>query len=83
MVRGLNSSSNGELDWMGEFAKGPSEFSTAFDAKCLVSLDFRRRFLTLLSYKFREFGSVTSLSMLEAADVGVKKLDDDKAKGIY
>ncbi|KAH9479353.1 RNA cytidine acetyltransferase [Psilocybe cubensis] len=34
--------------------------------------DFRRRFLTLLSYKFREFGSVTSLSILEAANAGIK-----------
>ncbi|PPQ68401.1 hypothetical protein CVT26_006073 [Gymnopilus dilepis] len=34
--------------------------------------DFRRRFLTLLSYKFREFGSVTALSVLEAANAGIK-----------
>ncbi|KAJ2923519.1 hypothetical protein H1R20_g13575, partial [Candolleomyces eurysporus] len=33
--------------------------------------DFRRRFLTLLSYKFREFGSVTALSVLEAVNAGV------------
>ncbi|KAF9474755.1 DUF699-domain-containing protein [Pholiota conissans] len=33
--------------------------------------DFRRRFLTLLSYKFREFGSVTALSVLEAANSGI------------
>jgi N-acetyltransferase 10 len=44
--------------------------------------DFRRRFLTLLSFKFREFGSVTSLSVLEAANMGIKKLDEDKSKGI-
>ncbi|KAF8836172.1 DUF699-domain-containing protein [Paxillus ammoniavirescens] len=35
--------------------------------------DFRRRFLSLLSFKFREFGSVTALSILEAANAGVKK----------
>jgi tRNA(Met) C34 N-acetyltransferase TmcA len=35
--------------------------------------DFRRRFLTLLSYKFREFGSVTALSILEAANAGIKE----------
>ncbi|EIW59415.1 DUF699-domain-containing protein [Trametes versicolor FP-101664 SS1] len=58
MVRGLNSSVDGELEWLGEFAK-----------------DFRRRFLSLLSFKFREFGSVTALSVLEAANSGVKKLD--------
>ncbi|KAF8955773.1 DUF699-domain-containing protein [Flammula alnicola] len=38
--------------------------------------DFRRRFLTLLSYKFREFGSVTTLSVLEAANAGIKDDSD-------
>ncbi|KWU45208.1 putative nucleolus protein [Rhodotorula sp. JG-1b] len=33
------------------------------------SVDFRKRFITLLSYKFREFGSITALSILEAASV--------------
>jgi N-acetyltransferase 10 len=47
-----------------------------------VYLDFRRRFLSLLSYKFREFGSVTALSILEAANVGIKDEDGDKMKGI-
>lgn len=42
--------------------------------------DFRRRFLNLLSFKFREFGSVTALSVLEAAKAGVKKLDDDPTR---
>ncbi|KAG8215554.1 GNAT acetyltransferase 2-domain-containing protein [Butyriboletus roseoflavus] len=55
MVRGLNSSAESDLEWLGEFAK-----------------DFRRRFLSLLSFKFREFGSVTALSILEAANAGVK-----------
>ncbi|KAF8638996.1 hypothetical protein AX17_001798 [Amanita inopinata Kibby_2008] len=63
MVRGLNSSVESELEWLGEFAK-----------------DFRRRFLSLLSYKFREFGSVTALSVLEAASAGVKKLDKVESK---
>ncbi|KAH8114397.1 DUF699-domain-containing protein [Phellopilus nigrolimitatus] len=58
MVRGLNSSDERDLDWLGEFAK-----------------DFRRRFLSLLSFKFREFGSVMALSILGAADEGVKRLD--------
>ena len=44
-------------------------------------VDFRRRFLSLLSFKFREFGSVTALSVLEAANSGVKKLDEDPSKG--
>ncbi|KIJ60237.1 hypothetical protein HYDPIDRAFT_161291 [Hydnomerulius pinastri MD-312] len=59
MVRGLNSSGEGELEWLGEFAR-----------------DFRRRFLSLLSFKFREFGSVTALSILEAANAGIKKDED-------
>ncbi|KII86732.1 hypothetical protein PLICRDRAFT_43382 [Plicaturopsis crispa FD-325 SS-3] len=65
MVRGLNSSSDGELEWMSEFAK-----------------DFRRRFLALLSFKFREFGSVTALSVLEAANAGVKKVDETKSRAL-
>jgi Possible tRNA binding domain len=48
-----------------------------------VCLDFRRRFLSLLSYKFREFGSVTALSILEAANVGVKDEDGDKLRGTF
>ncbi|KAM5539482.1 hypothetical protein V8D89_006934 [Ganoderma adspersum] len=65
MVRGLNSSVESELEWLGEFAK-----------------DFRRRFLSLLSFKFREFGSVTALSVLEAANAGVKKLDEDPVRAL-
>ena len=48
-----------------------------------MCLDFRRRFLSLLSYKFREFGSVTALSILEAANVGIKDEDGDKMKGTF
>jgi tRNA(Met) C34 N-acetyltransferase TmcA len=47
----------------------------------LICLDFRRRFLSLLSYKFREFGSVTALSILEAANAGTKTTTDSKSKG--
>ncbi|KAJ7194724.1 GNAT acetyltransferase 2-domain-containing protein [Mycena pura] len=42
--------------------------------------DFRRRFLSLLSYKFREFGSVTALSILEAVNAGLKTVDTDPSK---
>ncbi|KAF8632043.1 hypothetical protein AX15_002085 [Amanita polypyramis BW_CC] len=63
MVRGLNSSVEGELGWLAEFAK-----------------DFRRRFLSLLSYKFREFGSVTALSILEAANAGLEKSAEDRSR---
>ena len=38
-------------------------------------IDFRRRFLSLLSFKFREFGSVMALSIIGAADEGIKKID--------
>ncbi|KAG6837179.1 hypothetical protein H0H93_013406 [Arthromyces matolae] len=34
--------------------------------------DFRKRFLSLLSFKFRDFGSVTALSILEAANAGLR-----------
>ncbi|KAF8074167.1 GNAT acetyltransferase 2-domain-containing protein [Lyophyllum atratum] len=44
--------------------------------------DFRKRFLSLLSFKFREFGSVTSLSVLEAANAGLKAHDADKTKDL-
>ncbi|KAJ7652167.1 GNAT acetyltransferase 2-domain-containing protein [Mycena polygramma] len=42
--------------------------------------DFRRRFLSLLSYKFREFGSATALSVLEAVNLGLKSVDADPSK---
>jgi len=45
-----------------------------------IFLDFRRRFLSLLSFKFREFGSVTALSLLEATNAGVKNVDEDGSK---
>ena len=35
----------------------------------------------MLSFKFREFASVTALSVLEAANAGVKKLDDNPSRG--
>ena len=50
--------------------------------KRATSPDFRRRFLSLLSFKFRDFGSVTALSVLEAANAGVKKLDEDASRGL-
>ncbi len=39
--------------------------------------------MSLLSFKFREFGSVTALSVLEAANSGVKKLDAHPSRGPY
>ena len=83
MVRGLNSSAENELEWMTEFAKGVSDHSylkyMLFKKEFLT--DFRRRFLSLLSYKFREFGSVMALSILEAANNGLKPVDKAAKRG--
>lgn len=69
---------------MVEFAKGGYHLIRLVIAliPALVQ-DFRRRFLTLLLFKFREFGSVTSLSVIETVNAGVKKLDEDKSRGGY
>ncbi|KAG8728752.1 hypothetical protein FRC12_021522, partial [Ceratobasidium sp. 428] len=45
---------------LGEIQEGEENWMGAF------AQDFRRRFLSLLSFQFREFGSVTALSVLEA-----------------
>lgn len=81
MVRGLNSSTDGELEWMGEFSKGEFSLVVLTELSQMRGVDFRRRFLSLLSFKFREFSSITALSVLEAANVGVKKLDGEKSRG--
>ncbi len=36
--------------------------------------------MSLLSYKFREFGSITALSILEAVNVGVKEEENAKSQ---
>ena len=41
-------------------------------------LDFRCRFLTLLLYNFREFDSITSLSVIGAANAGAKSTEQDQ-----
>ena len=45
------------------------------------ALDFRKRFIALLSFKFREWSSVTALSVLEAvtSEELAKKQGDSKA----
>ncbi|KAG8682733.1 hypothetical protein FRC09_016557, partial [Ceratobasidium sp. 395] len=45
---------------LGEIQEGEENWMGAF------AQDFRRRFLSLLSFQFREFGSATALSVLEA-----------------
>jgi N-acetyltransferase 10 len=81
MVRGLNSSTSEELEWLAEFAKGtlPTALFARYVLNCM--LDFRRRFMSLLSFGFREFGSVTALSIVEAANVGAKAVDDNNTRG--
>jgi hypothetical protein len=72
MIRGLNSTPESELGWLGEFA-----------------VDFRSRFLTLLSFpKFRDFGCAMALSILEAINIfsGVKALDakpNNRSESLY
>jgi Possible tRNA binding domain len=44
--------------------------------------DFRRRLLSLLSFGFREFGSVTALSIVEAANAGAQTVDKSTARGL-
>ncbi len=79
MVRGLRSSRNEELGWLGEFSKGRylRHWSALVNQSLYLLIDFRRRFLTLLSFKFREFNSIMGLSVLEAANIGVKYLEPD------
>lgn len=83
MVRGLNSSTSDELEWLAEFAKGELQRTSHADWTLIWFLDFRRRFMSLLSFNFREFGSVTALSIIEAANVGAKSLDDTNTRGLF
>lgn len=80
MIRGLNKNMEETGRWLGDFAVGeylflPSSFPFAVVKKNLtveqkLVVDFRKRFISLLSFKFREFGSITALSILEAANAG-------------
>ncbi|KAJ3890720.1 GNAT acetyltransferase 2-domain-containing protein [Lentinula edodes] len=67
MVRGLNSTTDAEMEWLGEFGA-----------------DFRTRLLTLLSFpKFRDFGSVLGLSVLEAINnnTSIEAVDTRELQG--
>jgi len=76
MIRGLNKNMEETGRWLGDFAVGESQFCFFIhsllraDEENLNSTDFRKRFISLLSFKFREFGSITALSILEAANAG-------------
>jgi N-acetyltransferase 10 len=80
MVRGLSNSPENALGWLSEFAKGLS-WGLVPQSQIDSFKDFRRRFLSLLSFGFREFGSVAALGVLEAANAGVKKVDEDESRG--
>nr|CDI52152.1 conserved hypothetical protein [Melanopsichium pennsylvanicum 4] len=43
-----------------------------------LAADFRKRFISLLSYKFREFSTITALTVLEAATQGARLADEDQ-----
>lgn len=78
MVRGLNSSGDSEMGWLGDFAIGKVLGDVHDHLLTTLNSDFRSRFLTLLSFPhFRQFGSATALSILEAVNNyrGVKELD--------
>jgi N-acetyltransferase 10 len=85
MVRGLNSSQEGELEWLAEFTKGVYRCTLVSGFSVLTVLcataDFCRHFLLLLSYKFCELGSVMALSVIEAANNGLKLLDKVTKRG--
>lgn len=87
MLRGLNKNAEEANRWLGAFSVGELDKSSRplFSAfKCSdfwprMRADFRKRFITLLSYKFREFGSITALSILEAASV-LETLDSRRSE---
>lgn len=43
-----------------------------------LAADFRKRFISLLSYKFREFSTITALTVLEAATQGARLADAEE-----
>jgi len=83
MVRGLNNAKEQELDWLREFSKGKLHQVTKCSHSTNFFSDFRRRFLSLLSFKFREFGSIMSLSILEGANQGLRKTDGEQPNSEY
>ena len=70
-------------DWTGWRNSRKVLCFVRYSLTCSPRLDFRHRFLSLLSFKFREFGSVTALSILEAADQGVKLAGDKDEQRMF
>jgi N-acetyltransferase 10 len=81
MVRGMDSSAERGLEWLGEFAKGSRSWFYSSLYHFIFGSDFRRRFIQLLSYKFREFGSIAALSILEAANAGATNSIGNESRG--
>jgi len=82
MVRGVGhsdgSSKSPQVEWLTEFAKGLHRLLTGQTILTKRLLDFRKRFLSLLSFRFCEFGSVLGLQVVEAANAGTH---DPEGKG--
>ena len=70
MLKTLNGEVAGSSNWLAAFAQGELGRYQNHDAKLTynpLGADFRRRFLSLLSYKFREFDASLALSVIEGA----------------
>lgn len=89
MIKALDKSDRLKEDgtWLSAFAQG--EFCKLTAKVCKGSFqgtlsfsDFRRRFISLLSFQFRHFPSITSLSVLEAAGAG-EIASHRKARELY
>ena len=63
---------NRQLGWVLSLSVSLRSRFSCFDELLTLfcDVDFRKRFISLLSYKFREFASITALSVLEAATSG-------------
>ena len=72
MVKGLNSSVEGELEWLCEFFWEVSLFIISALPVMTVCLDFRKWFPSLLSYKVQEFGSI--ISVPEVVNAGINEM---------
>ena len=79
MIRGVHADDGQNSAWISDFAKG-EQLVPAKSQWLMLAIDFRKRFISLLSYKFREFPSVMSLSLLEAANAGIKDNSDGAAQ---
>lgn len=84
MLRSLTSQIAGSDSWLSAFSQGERFYSSALPSQgSLIAIsipDFRRRFLSLLSYKFREFEASLALSVIEGANAGEGQVASSKSK---